>query len=67
MMTTPPAMSHRGASRTAAARQPFQALRASEVGVRGPAGVVSPRAIGRCSDFAVTASTSTIERAYRVR
>ena len=28
MMTTPPAMSHRGACRTAAARQPFQALRA---------------------------------------
>ena len=45
----------------------MQAIAPSEVGVRGPAGVVSTRAIGRCSDFAVTASTSTIERAYRVR
>ncbi len=34
MMTTPPAMSHRGACRTAAARQPSQALRASEADIR---------------------------------
>ena len=34
MMTTPSAMSHRGACRTAAARQPFQALRASEADIR---------------------------------
>ena len=45
----------------------MSAMLVSEVGVRGHAGVVSPRAIGLCFDFAVTEPTSTIERAYRVR
>ncbi len=49
MMTTPPAMSHRGASRAAAARQPFQALRASEADIRR----LSPHRLTPCDGFAV--------------
>ena len=62
-----------GAQRLAASsrfsdrRAALQSIAPSEAGVRGHAGVVSPRAIGLCFDSAVTESTSTLERAYRVR
>ena len=49
MLTTPPAMSHRGACRAAAARQPFQALRASEADIRR----LSPHRLTPCDGFAV--------------
>ncbi len=77
MLTTPRAEPNRSVS-SIDRRAALQAIAPSEVcpnigarpkshRVRGPAGVVSPRATGRCSDFAVTESTSTLERAYRVR
>ena len=69
-MTTPLAEPNRSVSsidRRAAMQAMPRAMPRGEAGVRGHAGVVSPRALGLWSDFAVTASTSTIERAYRVR
>ncbi len=48
-MTTPPAMSHRGACRTAAARQLAQALRACEADIRRR----SPHRLTPCDGFAV--------------
>jgi hypothetical protein len=65
-LTTPLAEQNRSVS-CIDRRAALQAIAPSEVGVRGHAGVVSPRAIGLCFDFAVTEPTSTIERAYRVR
>lgn len=65
-MTTPLAEQNRSVS-CIDRRAALQVIAPSEAGVRGHAGVVSPRAIGTCFDFAVTESTTTIERAYRVR
>ncbi|HUW52954.1 MAG TPA: transposase, partial [Rhodanobacter sp.] len=63
MLTTPPAMSHIGASRG----QPCRRCRAARWTSGGYQGAVSRRAIGTCSDTLVTESAATIERAYRVR
>ncbi len=65
-LTTPRAEPNRSVS-CIDRRAAVQAMPRGEAGVRGHAGVVSPRAIGTCVDFAVTESTSPIERAYRVR